>query len=98
MAAFEELTTLEGFVRFYLEQPRMAESLKFAHRKNLDGTVDSICPRCAATVATVYVEGELLINEQLHICDPALMELYHGRKSPSSETVEDPQDCLLRRV
>ncbi|MGA7245591.1 MAG: hypothetical protein WBX19_20585 [Terracidiphilus sp.] len=76
----------------------MAESLKFAHRKNLDGTVDSICPRCAATVATVYVEGELLMYEQQHVCDPALMELYHGRKSPSSETVEDSENSQFAKL
>ena len=66
----EKLTTLEGFFRFYLEQPRMAESPKFAHRSNLDRTMDSICRRCIATVATVYDEGALLRYEQQHICDP----------------------------
>ena len=68
----------------------MREAAKFAHRKNPIGTVDSICPRCAATVATVYVEGELLIYEQQHICDPVLIERYSGKKPPSSETVRTP--------
>ena len=76
----------------------MREAAKFAHRKNPIGTVDSICPRCAATVATVYVEGELLRHEQQHVCDPALMELYHGRKSPSSETIEDSQNSQFTKL
>lgn len=76
----------------------MAESLKFAHRKNPIGTVDSICPRCAATVATVYDLGELLRYEQQHVCDPALMARYHSRKPPSSETVEDSENSQFAKL
>ena len=71
----------------------MAESPKFAHRSNLDGTMDSICLRCIATVATVYDERELLRYEQQHICDPVLVERFDGTKPPSSGTVEDSQNC-----
>ena len=70
----------------------MTESSKFAHRSNLDGTMDSICPRCIATVATVYHEDELLRFEQQHICDPLLVERFYGRKPPSSETVVASQN------
>ena len=66
--------------------------LKFAHRSNLDGTMDSICRRCIATVATVYDEFELLRYEQQHICDPVLVERFSGLKLPSSELVEEFQD------
>ncbi len=76
----------------------MAALLKFAHRSNLDGTVDSICPRCIATLATAYDEAELRIFEQQHICDPALVERYHGRKPPSSETVEDSQNSHFAKL
>ena len=62
----------------------MADSPKFAHRSNLDGTTDSICFRCIATVATVYDEGELLRYEQPHICDPVLVQQFDGLKPPSS--------------
>ena len=65
---------------------------KFAHRSNLDGTTDTICPRCVATVATVYDEGELLRYEQQHICDPVLVAQLYGKKPPSSEPVEGSQN------
>ena len=73
----------------YWEQPRMAEFPKFAHRSNLDGTTDSICFRCIATVATVYEERELLRYEQEHVCDPVLVKRFDSTKPPSSEAVED---------
>ena len=74
----------------------MAESSKFAHRSNLDGTMDTMCLRCIATVATVYDEGELLRYEQQHICTPVLVERFGGiMKPPSSETVEDSQKLAI---
>ncbi len=76
----------------------MADSRKFAHRSNLDGTKDSICCQCIVTVATVYDEGELLRYEQQHICDPVLVERFHGMKPPSSEHVEDSQDLQFTKL
>lgn len=76
----------------------MAESRKFAHRSNLDGTMDSICWQCIVTVATVYDEGEFLRYEQHHICDPVLVERFHGMKPPSSETVEDSQNWQFTKL
>jgi len=73
----------------------MADALKFAHRSNLDGTTDSICCRCIATVATVYDEAELLRYEQHHICGPVLGERFDGTKPPSPETVEEIQDWQI---
>ena len=70
----------------------MADSPKFAHRSNPDGTMDAICFRCIATVATVYDEGELLRYEHQHICDSVLVERFDGTKPPSSEHVEDSQN------
>lgn len=68
-----------------------SECLKFAHRSNLDGTIDSICPRCAATVATTFYEQGLYQFEREHFCDPATVERLHGKKPPSSEPVENSQ-------
>jgi hypothetical protein len=70
----------------------MAESSKFDHRSNSDGTVDSICYRCIATVATVDDERKLLRCEQQHICDPIQVERFSRTKPPSSETVEVSQN------
>lgn len=46
------------------------EGLKFAHRKNPDRTVDSICTRCFKTIANVENEADLPRIEQRHFCDP----------------------------
>jgi hypothetical protein len=88
----EKLATLVEFFRFYLEHRQMADSSKFAHRSNLDGTTDIICLRCIATVATVYDEGEPRTDEQQHVCDPVLIERFDGTKPPSSEAIEDSQN------
>jgi ribosomal protein L40E len=40
----------------------------FPHRRNRDGTYDSICRRCAATVATAATEADLLAHEITHKC------------------------------
>lgn len=40
----------------------------FPHRKNADGTYDSICRRCFATVATERDLDDLLAQEAGHVC------------------------------
>ena len=65
----------------------MAELAKFAHRSNLDRTTDTICPRCFATVATVYNESKLLRFEQQHICDPVLVKRFEGSDIPKRQLI-----------
>lgn len=43
---------------------------QFAHRVNRDGTIDSICRDCFATVATVEREADLANAEKDHVCSP----------------------------
>ena len=43
---------------------------KFPHRHNLDGTYDSICPECLATIGTAQKEEDLNQAESRHACDP----------------------------
>ncbi len=45
-------------------------SHQYAHRRNYDGTVDSICKRCYLTVARAYREMDLTQLEVRHICQP----------------------------
>jgi len=52
----------------------------FAHRVNANGTHDSICRGCFATVASVRDEAELAGHESDHICDP--LRLYQVREDP----------------
>ena len=42
---------------------------KFPHRKNLDGTWDSICRSCLGTVASAPSEAQLSRYESGHVCD-----------------------------
>ena len=44
----------------------------FTHRKNTDGTVDSICRQCLTTVAIEHLEAMLTEREREHVCDLAL--------------------------
>ena len=41
----------------------------FAHRHNLDGTWDSICPTCFFTIATELTEEGLFVQELDHDCE-----------------------------
>lgn len=43
---------------------------KFARRRNRDSSIDSICTSCFQTIASAACEGELVVHEEEHICDP----------------------------
>lgn len=47
---------------------------EFVRRSNRDRTVDSICKRCLATVASSDSELVLDRSEKAHVCDPAYIE------------------------
>ena len=49
---------------------------QFVHRANGDGTFDSICRECIATVAAAKREAELEAAEQDHICDSWILRRY----------------------
>jgi hypothetical protein len=51
----------------------------FPHRFNANGSHDSICTMCLATVATVQNESELAGHESTHVCEPA--NLYRVNQS-----------------
>lgn len=51
----------------------------FTHRLNKDGTMDSICRQCFATVATEKTENELEPLELDHQCAPWNLERYRHR-------------------
>jgi len=43
----------------------------YPHRRNSDGSFDSICLNCFATVANAGTEPELLEYDSRHVCEPA---------------------------
>jgi hypothetical protein len=52
----------------------MASTLNaFPHRLNRDGSFDSICLKCFATVASTVTERELKAREKNHACDHAML-------------------------
>ena len=56
----------------------------FPHRHNADGSYDSICTICFATVASVQNEWELGSHESTHVCEPLnLVDSSHGGHCPS---------------
>ena len=50
---------------------------QFPHRHNPDGTYDSICTKCFATVGTSETEENLVEAEAKHTCNPAV---FYGAK------------------
>jgi hypothetical protein len=49
---------------------------EFKHRKNKDGSIDSICLRCFQTAASTYDQSLLGSLESLHSCGKPDTQLY----------------------
>jgi hypothetical protein len=53
------------------------------HRTNPNGTIDSICPRCYATIGTSTWEFELEKLEAEHVCNTLELKFFEElRKKP----------------
>jgi hypothetical protein len=55
-------------------------TVQFVHRLNEDGTIDSICRDCFATIATEVSESVLEREERKHRCESWLLERYKKRR------------------
>jgi hypothetical protein len=44
--------------------------IRFAHRKNPDSSIDSICTTCFETLASEDSVDKLIAHEERHSCDP----------------------------
>jgi hypothetical protein len=51
----------------------MLAETEYPHRRNSDGTWDSICKHRFLTIAHCKTEGELAEGENTHLCDSALL-------------------------
>jgi hypothetical protein len=51
-------------------------TIKFIHRINEDGSIDSICRDCFVTIATGRSRSDLEAQERTHACEPMLLERY----------------------
>ena len=45
----------------------------FPHRRNRDGSFDSICLDCLLTIASHKAENELVAAEKVHVCKTSLL-------------------------
>ena len=64
-------------------------TLKFIHRVNEDGTVDSICRDCFVTVATAHSSTALERDEEQHTCEASLLERYKKVRDPGKFTLRN---------
>jgi hypothetical protein len=62
----------------------------FVHRNNPDGTTDSICGQCFATVCTSIWEAKLERAEQDHVCDPDALHLRDTYARGQAERTKKP--------
>ena len=67
---------------------------RFVHRANRDGSTDSICKDCFATVCTSTWETELGHAERNHVCDPIMVARL---KEIAGRMAEDDQDSETRK-
>jgi hypothetical protein len=56
------------------------------HRENRDGTIDSICRACFATVRTSVWESELELAEKSHACEPLVLERWKRLAERKADT------------
>jgi hypothetical protein len=61
----------------------VATRVKYAHRKNHDGTFDSICLACYRTAGSSLIENGLFSLECSHACDP--VDLWHAQNALRSK-------------
>ena len=54
----------------------------FAHRRNADGSYDSICLKCYATAARAENEELLSSSESAHVCDSSALYLVNQGSIP----------------
>jgi hypothetical protein len=55
----------------------------YPHRQNPDGSFDSICLRCFATVATAMEIGQLRSYDKVHVCDAT--SIAHRRAAQNAD-------------
>lgn len=71
--------------------PALLAGAQFAHRSNRNGTTDTICRHCLATVATATWEAELDRAESTHACDPRLLQLLKRPARPEALALLTPR-------
>jgi hypothetical protein len=68
----------------------------FAHRRNPDKSIDSICTVCFQTIASEDLEGKLIAHERSHTCDPYWQSRFDYRESAFAPSPQPVCHSLLR--
>jgi len=63
----------------------------FPHRRNPDGSFDSICPKCFRTVATRRNEADLAQDERDHVCEDDAIDF------PPPDPVKESSLLMFKR-
>ena len=64
----------------------------YPHRRNPDGSFDSICPDCFATIAKTQIEAELAPHERNHVCRPEDLDRFRAMRKAPARAVEPKKD------
>jgi hypothetical protein len=88
---------------FALDREQGVDSAKhtaFPHRRNPDGSFDSICPDCFATIAKTQSEAELARHERNHLCRAEDLERFRALRKAPARAVESKKvdDGELKQV
>jgi hypothetical protein len=62
------------------------------HRRKRDGTFDSFCLTCLATIANAKTEGELVEHDQNYICEQSFLADRRSFETPAFDVNNLP--CL----
>jgi hypothetical protein len=60
----------------------------FPHRRNKDGSFDSICLKCFATIASHMTQDELKEFDQTHVCANSLLSQRGDRVSLTHDEIK----------
>jgi hypothetical protein len=66
----------------------MISQKEFQHRRNRDGTHDSICMDCFTAIATAKRKADLNQHESAHVCEP-VYRIAQGRFERPPYTARD---------
>jgi len=70
----------------------------FAHRRNPDKSIDSICTVCFQTIASEDLEGKLIAHERSHTCDPYWQSRFDYRESAFAPPLSQSAMTFFGRI
>jgi hypothetical protein len=75
-----------------------APLLLYSHRHNANGSYDSICLVCFATIATTQTKPEFAVYDEKHVCNQFLLSERRLFKPPHSDWPDSALDRTAKIV